>query len=171
VEDKNMSWVILDEFNSRSLSPNDRLEKYEDVLKNEKDSSKRWDAVWLTGELAREMKDDPIFDKAADLLVWDLENDNDGVVKHEVCYQISACNMRKKIPDLLKAGLYNQSSLARHEAIECLGILDAFEVKDEIKKAINDPVYYVRETAIFTIKRLERMKRRKSKNYYVSDIL
>ena len=45
-----MSWVILDEFNTRSLPPIKRLKKYEDVLKNEKDSSKRWDAVWLTGE-------------------------------------------------------------------------------------------------------------------------
>ena len=34
-----MSWVILDEFNTRSLSPIERLEKYEDVLKNEKDPS------------------------------------------------------------------------------------------------------------------------------------
>ena len=117
------------------------------------------------------MKSDPIFDKASDLLVWVLENDDDGVVKHEVCYQISASNMRKKIPDLLKAGLYNRSSLARHEAIECLGILEAFEVKDELKKAINDPVNYVKETAIFAIKRLGRMKSRKSKNYYVSRIL
>ncbi len=166
-----MSWVILDEFNTRSLSPIERLEKYEDVLKNEKDPSKKWDAVWLTGELAREMKSGPVFDKASDLLIWVLENDDDGVVKHEVCYQISASNMRKKIPDLLKAGLYNPSSLARHEAIECLGILEAFEVKDELKKAINDPVNYVKETAIFAIKRLRRMKSIKSKNYYVSDIL
>jgi len=35
LEDKNMSWVILDEFNSRSLPPNERLEKYADILKNE----------------------------------------------------------------------------------------------------------------------------------------
>jgi len=166
-----MSWVILDELNSRALPPRERLAMYTDVLKNEKDPSKRWDAVWLTGELAREMRSDVLFDQASDLLVWVLENDNDGVVKHEVCYQISASNMRKKIPDLLKAGLSNPSSLARHEALECLGILDAFEVEDELKKAINDPVGYVNETAIFTIKRLERMKLRKRNNYYVSDIL
>ena len=166
-----MSWVILDKEDFRSLPPKKRLEKLEYVLKNEKDSSKRWDAVWLTGELASEVGSGSLFDKAADLLVWVLENDDDGVVKHEVCYQISARNMRKKIPDLIKAGLSNKSSLARHEALECIGLMEAFETIDELKKAFNDPVSYVRETAIFAIKRLERMKHRKGQQYYNSDIL
>ncbi len=166
-----MSWVILDEEDFRSLPPKKRLEKLEYVLKNEKDSSKRWDAVWLMGELASEVGSGSLFDKAADLLVWVLENDDDGVVKHEVCYQVSARLMRKKIPDLLKAGLCNKSSLARHEALECIGFMEAFETIDELKKAFNDPVSYVRETAIFAIKRLERMKHRKGHQASNSGVL
>ncbi|MFB5644999.1 MAG: HEAT repeat domain-containing protein [Nitrosopumilaceae archaeon] len=165
-----MSWVILDDAKTRDLSPEKRLEKYTDVIKNEKDASKRWDAIWLTGELARDVGRGPLFDKAADLFVWNLENDDDGVVMHETCYQISACDMREKIPDLLKAGLENQSSLARHEAIEVLGSMEAFEVLDDLKKALKDPVSYVVETAKFAIKRLERMQHRKGQ-YNLSEIL
>ncbi|HSB50431.1 MAG TPA: HEAT repeat domain-containing protein [Nitrosopumilaceae archaeon] len=158
-----MSWVILDENKTRQLSAKKRLATCTDILRTERDASKRWDAVWITGELAREIGQGELFDKAADLLVWVLQNDDDGVVKHEVCYQISACNMRKKIPDLLKAGLYNNNPLARHEALECLGFMEAFETKDEMKKALNDPIDYVRETAMCAIKRLERMQHRKGK--------
>jgi HEAT repeat protein len=165
-----MSWVILDENNIRNFTPKERLEQCDDILKNEKDPSKRWDAVWITGELAREMRGSSLYNKAADLLVWTLENDDDGVVKHEVCYQISACNMRNKIPDLVKAGLYNNNPLARHEAIECLGFMEAFEIKDELKRALNDPVDYVKETAMCAIKRLERMKNRKNR-FSVPEIL
>lgn len=158
-----MSWVILDENNVRSASPKDRIERCKSILENDKDASKRWDAVWILGELARQERDSPVFNDAADLLVWALENDDDGVVKHEICYQISACNMRNKIPDLLKAGLYNKNPLARHEAIECLGFMEAFETIDELKKALYDPIDYVKETAMCAIKRLERMKNKKER--------
>jgi len=158
-----MSWVILDENNIRNTSPKERIEHCKEILENEKDASKRWDAVWILGELARNELETPFFNDVADLLVWTLENDDDGVVKHEVCYQISACNMRNKIPDLLRAGLSNDNPLARHEAIECLGFMEAFETKDELKKALNDPVDYVKETAMCAIKRLERMKNRDGK--------
>lgn len=156
-----MSWVILDEDKTRQLSAKKRLSRCTSILKTEKDPSKRWDAVWIIGELAREIGQGELYDQAADLLVWVLENDDDGVVKHEVCYQISACNMREKIPDLLKAGLNNTNPLARHEALECLGFMEAFETINDMKKALTDPIDYVRETAICAIKRLNRMKRRK----------
>ena len=158
-----MSWVILDEKNIRSESPEKRILECKKILENEKDASKRWDAVWILGELAREQRETEYFNHAADLLVWTLENDTDGVVKHEVCYQISACNMRGKIPDLLSAGLNNENPLARHEAIECLGFMEAFETIEGMKKALNDPVDYVRETAMCAIKRLERMKNKKDR--------
>ena len=158
-----LSWVILDEDKTRQLSAKKRLSRCTRILKTEKDASKRWDAVWILGELARNNRGTSFFDSAADLLVWTLENDDDGVVKHEVCYQISACNMRNKIPDLLKAGLENENPLARHEAIECLGFMEAFETTDELKKALKDPVDYVKETAMCAIKRLERMKSKKGR--------
>jgi len=165
-----MSWAILDEENTIELPPKERFAKYDHILKNEKDSSKRWDAVWLIGELARNNKTDSLFDQVSDLLAWALENDDDGVVKHEICYQIAASDMRDKIPDLLHTALHNKSSLARHEAIEVLGSMQAHETKNELKKALKDPVSYVRETAVFAIRRLERLEKRKD-HYSLTDIL
>jgi len=153
-------WKILDENNLRQLLPEKRLEKLEEILKHDIDPSKRWDAVWLVGELAKIEGPGSLYSRAADLLVWSLENDDSGIVKHEVCYQISSCNMREKIPDLLNSALNDKSSLARHEALECLGGMEAFEIKDELKKALKDQIYYVAETAAFSIRRLERMKNR-----------
>ncbi len=162
-------WKILDDNNLRKLLPEKRLEKLEEILKHDIDPSKRWDAVWLVGELAKEGGSSSLYDKAADLLVWALENDDSGVVKHEVCYQIVSCNMREKIPDLLNCALNDKSSLARHEALECLGGMEAFEIKDDLKKALNDPVYYVAETAAFAIRRLDRMENRKGQ-FQLSEI-
>ncbi len=162
-------WIILDENNLRQLSPEKRLEKLEEILKHNIDSSKRWDAVWLVGELAKKEGSGYLYDRAANLLVWALENDDNGVVKHEICYQIVSCNMREKIPDLLNSALNDESSLARHEALECLGGMEAFEVKDDLKKALQDPVSYVAETAAFAIRRLERMKNRKGQ-FQLSEI-
>ncbi len=163
-------WVVLDENNLRQLLPEKRLDKLEEILKHDIDPSKRWDAVWLVGELAKKEGSSSLYDRAADLLVWTLENDDSGVVKHEVCYQIVACNMREKIPDLLNSALNDKSSLARHEALECLGGIEAFEIKDDLKKALKDPVSYVVETAAFSIRRLERMKNRKDQ-FQLSEIL
>ena len=163
-------WIVIDENNLRQLLPEKRLEKLEEILKHEIDPSKRWDAVWLVGELAIKERSSSLYDRAADLLVWTLENDDSGVVKHEACYQIVACNMRKKIPDLLNSALNDKSSLARHEAIECLGGIEAFEVKDDLEKALKDPVSYVAETAAFSIRRLERLQNRKGQ-FQLSEIL
>ena len=163
-------WEILDEDNLRDLTPELRLERLEEILKHSDDPSRRWDAVWLVGEVAKKEGPGQIFDKAGDLLVWSLNNDASGVVKHEVCYQIVACNMREKIPDLLYCALNDKSSLARHEALECLGGIEAFEVKEGIKEALKDPVSYVVETAEFAINRLERMKNREGQ-FGLSEII
>lgn len=163
-------WEILDENNLRELVPEKRIEKLEEVLKFNNDSSQRWDAIWLVGELAKNSGPGTMYDRVADLLVWSLKNDESGVVKHEVCYQIVACNMREKIPDLLYCALNDKSSLARHESLECLGGMEAFKVKDELKKALEDPVSYVAETAAFAINRLERMKNREGQ-FQLSEIV
>jgi len=91
-------------------------------------------------------------------MAWVLQNDKNGVVKHEACYQIAARNMRNNIPVLIHSALYDDSVLTKHEAIESLGLMRAFEAEDLIKQAINDPSPDVRETAEFVIKRLSRIK-------------
>ena len=165
-----MAIELLDENNIRSLSSEERFSVCEQILKNERDESKRWDAVWLIGELAENKDhDDPMFIKISDVLGWVLDNDDNGVVKHEACFQVAARNMRNKIPTLVNTALHNSSILAKHEAIESLGLMRAFETESLIKKALNDPSSDVRETAAFVLKRFERLKNRG--NYNPSDIL
>lgn len=154
-----MGIELLDENNIRSLPSNERFEKCEQILKNEKDESKRWDAVWLIGELA-EKKDpnDSMFQNVSNVLEWVLLNDTNSVVKHEACFQVAARNMREKIPVLVNTALYNTSILAKHEAIESLGLMRAYEAEPLIRKALDDPSADVRETALFVLKRFERLR-------------
>jgi len=154
-----MAIEIYDENKLRELSDEDRLLTCERILKNDNDESKRWDAVWLIGELAENKnEEDSTFNKVADLMEWVLKNDDNGVVKHEACYQIAGRNMRSKIPVLVDSALNDKSILTKHEAIESLGLMRAFEAIDLIRDAEVDPSIDVRETAKFVIKRLSRLQ-------------
>jgi HEAT repeat protein len=154
-----MAIEIYDENKLRELPDEKRLLTCEGIIKNDSDESKRWDAVWLVGELAENKTEgDPIFNRAADLMEWVLKNDDNGVVKHEACYQIAGRNMRSKIPVLVDSALNDKSILTKHEAIESLGLMRAFEAIDLIRDAEVDPSIDVRETAKFVIKRLRRLQ-------------
>lgn len=154
-----MAIQIFDEQNLRALPDEERFTICEQTLKTEKDESKRWDAVWLIGELAEDKDEkDPMFNKVSEVIEWVLKNDDNGVVKHEACFQVAARNMRHKIPVLVDTALHNESILAQHEAIESLGLMRAFEAESLIKKALDDPSVDVRETARFVLKRFERLK-------------
>jgi hypothetical protein len=154
-----MAIEIYDENKLRDLSDEERILVCERIIKNDSDESKRWDAVWLIGELAEnKTDDDPLFNKAADLMEWVLKNDDNGVVKHEACYQIAGRNMRRKIPVLIESALNDKSILTKHEAIESLGLMRAFDAVDMIRDAAVDPSIDVRETARFVIKRLQRLQ-------------
>ncbi len=166
--------LVFDENKIRELPESERLLRCENIIKHEKDESSRWDAVWLAGEIAATTisSNDTkyLFDRVADLMVWVLENDDNGVVKHEACYQIAARNMRQNIPALVKAALHDNSVLTRHEALESLGLMRATEITDIIKDALTDSSIDVRETAYFVLKRLERMKKIREE-YNPSNIL
>ncbi|NIT60660.1 MAG: HEAT repeat domain-containing protein, partial [Aliifodinibius sp.] len=82
-----------------------------------------------------------------DLFAWVLKNDPNDVVRHEVCYQIAARNMRRIIPELAHAANYDPSPLVRHEATECLMIIRAVDQIDAIKKSLEDENESVRNTA------------------------
>ena len=161
----------MDEEGIRKLPPRERLNKCSSILKNSDDESLRWDAVWLAGEIA-ETSDpyDPIFDEVADLMVWILENDDNGVVKHEAAFQIAARNMRKKIPDLVNSVLNDKSGLVKHEAIEALGLMRAFETEEIIAKMVSDENHDVGQTATFVLKRFARLKDAKTE-YNPNNIL
>jgi len=165
---------VLDEQNLRKLPVRERLDRCASIIKTSNDESLRWDAVWLAGEVTETVaRDDPIFNEVSDLMSWILQNDNNGVVKHEACYQIAARNMRNKIPDLIHTALYDKSTIAKHEAIESLGLMRAFESEDLISKALEDSSYDVRETAAFVLKRSKRLEKltEAEKQYKPSDII
>jgi len=154
-----MAIEIFDEEKMREMSDEDRFQACEQILKNDDDESKRWDAVWLIGELAEnKTEEDPMFNKVADVIEWVMRHDNNGVVKHEASFQIAARNIRSKIPLLIDAALHSESVLTKHESIESLGLMRAFEAENMMKEALNDPSIDVRETAKFVLKRFSRMK-------------
>ena len=66
--------------------------------------------------------------------------------------------MRDKIPDLLYCAQNDKSDVARHEAIEALGLMRVHSCKEELKKMQDSPIEAVSETATFVLKRLERLK-------------
>jgi len=165
--------LIFDDTGIRKLPDDERLIQCEKIIKGEEDESMRWDAVWLAGEIVTPTDLDNskhLFDKVSDLMAWVLKNDENGVVKHEACYQIAARNMRNNIPDLVHACLHDSSVLTRHEALESLGLMRAIEVVDIIKNCLSDPSIDVQETAHFVLKRLKRMQQLKEK-YEPSPVL
>ncbi len=154
-----MTIQIFDENKIKDMPDEDRFHVCEEILKNESDESKRWDAVWIVGELADDPNDkNKLRQKVADILEWTLKNDTNGVVKHEASFQIAARNLRDKIPILVDVALNDKSLLSKHEAIESLGLMRAYEVENLIKKAVDDPSIDVRETAEFVLKRFKRLK-------------
>lgn len=152
---------IPDEFDKiiKNLPLEERFEKIQEIFKTSKDESERWDAVWLGGEIPVEVNlKGPLFEKMTDLFAWVLKHDPNDVVRHEVCYQIAARNMRRIIPDLAYAANYDPSPLVRHEATECLMIIRATDQIDAIQRSLKDENESVRNTAKLVLKRMERYK-------------
>jgi HEAT repeat protein len=89
-----------------------------------------------------------------------LLNDDNGIVKHEAAFQIGVRNMKSKIPYLINSALNEKNELVRHEAIEALGLIRAQECKETLRKMLEDPSDAVRETAVFVLKRLDRLTNR-----------
>ncbi len=155
-----MSRLVIDEANLKSLPVRERLDKCAFIIKNDNDESLRWDAVWVAGEIAESLKhDDPLFEEVSNLMAWVLNYDPNGVIKHEACYQIAARNMRQVIPDLINAALNDKSGLVKHESLESLGLMRAFEAMELISAALDDHNPDVKETAEFVLKRLTRLQK------------
>ena len=156
-----MSQIVVDENQIRKLPHEERLKILREIFETSKDESERWDATWMAGEIAAEVEvGSTMFNKVSDLMAWALKHDDNTVVRHEICYQIAGRNMREKIPDLREAGLNDESALVRHEAIECLSIIQSEdkETLEAFDKALQDPDKHVRDTAEFVLKRLSRLK-------------
>ena len=153
---------LLDENDIRKLPLQERYEHCEYVIKENQDQSLRWDNVWLSGEIVQEIdKENPLYKKIEELYTWSLLNDEDPVVKHEVCYQIAGHNMRNLIPLLIHCAQdEKQDDLTRHEAIESLGLMRAYETEPQIKEiAISQANEAVIKTAKFVLMRFGRLKK------------
>ena len=153
--------IIFDEYDMRKLPPRERLDKIIQILKNERDESIRWDSVWLAGEITEVIdKNDPIFAEIADLMVWVLLNDDNGIVKHEAAFQIGLRNMKSKIPDLINSALNDKKELVRHEAIEALGLIRAHECKETLRKIWKTQAMQLGKLQFLYLKRLDRLTNR-----------
>lgn len=158
-----MTNVILDEYDLRAMPPRERLDKIKEILKTEDDESIRWDAVWLAGEII-DTEHLPLFDpmqtEIADLMVWVLKNEKNGIVKHEAAFQIGLRNMRDKIPYLFYSIENDDNDVTVHEAIEALGLMrvQSDDCKKLLTRMSKSPRPAVSETARFVLKRLERLK-------------
>jgi hypothetical protein len=145
----------------KSLPLEKRYEKIKEIFENSGDESERWDAVWIAGEIPVEVDlKGPLYEKMIDLFAWVLKNDVNDVVRHEVCYQIAARNMRRIIPELASAANYDPSPLVRHEATECLMIIRATDQMEAIERSAQDKNESVRNTADLVLKRMKRYKSR-----------
>jgi len=151
---------VFDEYDLRKMNPRERIDQCKEILRNEKDDSLRWDAVWIAGEiLEKEGKNGPFFDEVSDLMGWILRNDDSAMVKHEVCYQIAVRKMDKKIPDLLNCAFYDSNGLVTHEAVEALGLLNALDSEELIMKCLRSSNPDIRQTIEFVLRRKERQEK------------
>jgi HEAT repeat protein len=138
----------------------ERMEVCKSIIKKEKDESLRGEAVWVLGAIASELNlNDPLRDEIGDLLEFVLIHDNSDVVKHEAVFQIADSNLKKKIYVVVNSALNDPSELVRHEAVEALGLIAAFDQRHVLLKALNDKKDCVRQTAAFVLKQLDRLEK------------
>ena len=152
--------IIYEESSLLKIPAKERLNTCSSILKKDKDESLRCEAIWVVGKTANQYNDDKsIRNQVADLLEYVLKNDDNDIVKHEACFQLGEHKMREKVSALLGAAMNDPSEIVRHEATEALGLMQAFECRDAIKKILEDPNSGVRQTAILVLKQLDRLEK------------
>jgi hypothetical protein len=159
----------LTENRLNELDPETRLEvSIEKIMNGKNSESQRWDCLIIISELyvkliknqhrdlgkqkVRKMKS-----KIESTLKWMIHHEKNCVVHHEVAYQVAARNITSLVPDMVTAALHSKSVVSRHEYLECLGVMKAFdELKKILPKVLKDKNPDVRETAEFAKDRLSR---------------
>ena len=159
----------LTENRLNELDPETRLEVSVEKITNGKNSeSQRWDCLIIISELYVKLSKNQYNDlgkqkikkmisKIESTLKWMIHNEKNCVVHHEVAYQVAARNITNLVPDMVEAALHSKSVVSRHEYLECLGVMKAFdELKKILPKMLKDKNPDVRETAEFAKDRLSR---------------
>lgn len=165
----------LTENRLNELDPETRLEVSLEKIKNGKNSeSQRWDCLIIISELYVKLKKNQyreigaqkvkkMISKIESTLKWMIYNEDNCVVHHEVAYQVAARNITRLIPDMIDAALHSKSIVSRHEYLECLGVMKAFdELEEIIPIALKDKNPDVRQTAKFAKDRLTRYANEKN---------
>lgn len=157
--------IIYEESSLLKIPAKERLNTCSSILKNDKDESLRCEAIWVVGKTANQYNDDKLIrDQIANLLEYVLRNDDNDIVKHEACFQLGEHKMKEKVSALLDVAMNDSSEIVRHEATEALGLMQAFECRDAIKKILDDPNSGVRQTAILVLKQLDRLEKARAVN-------
>ena len=156
------------------LKPKRRLEFCLSKLKNQdglSSVSEREDALIMLGELyyklhknqdgfdltAKEKQD--ICDQVRDGFDWAMDNETNCVPHHEICYQISQRDIRELIPKMTHIAVHHKSEVSRHEYVECLANIMAWdELESILPTMLNDSCADVRETAQYCEDRLRRYR-------------
>lgn len=138
----------------------ERISLCASIIENDQDESLRGEAVWVLGATVNELRpDDQLRNEIGELLEYVLQHDKNDVVKHEACFQLGEYNLTKKIPALVRAALCDRSELVRHEAVEALGLIQAFDQRAVLQQALKDEKDCVRQTAAFVLKQLDRLEK------------
>ena len=164
----------LTENKLNELNPETRLAVCVEKIKNGKNSdSQRWDCLIIISELYVKLKESKfkelplkkikeMLDEIESTLKWMIYNEKNCVVHHEIAYQVAARNMTNLIPDMVHASLHSKSIVSRHEFLECLGVMKAFDdLKKIIPFALEDDNPDVRQTAEFADDRMKRYQNEK----------
>lgn len=113
----------------------------------------------MLGNTIKEIRaGDSNYKRIGDLLEQVLLRDNNVVVKHEACFQLGENGFREKLAALIDSALHDPSELVRHEAVEAIGLLKAFDCDKVLHQCLNDKNEAVRQTAAFVIKQLNRLR-------------
>ena len=165
----------LTEDKLNELLPETRLDVCVEKIKNGRNSeSQRWDCLIIISELYVKLTNDSfnelppkkikeMLSKIESALKWMIYNEKNCVVHHEVAYQVAARNITNLIPDMVYAALNSKSVVSRHEFLECLGVMKAFEALGKIiPRALKDDQPDVQQTAAFAEDRMKRYQNEKN---------
>ena len=106
---------------------------------------------------AKEKQD--ICNEVRDAFDWAMDNEPSCVPHHEICYQISQRDIRELIPKMAHIAVNHKSEVSRHEYVECLANIMAWdELESILPRMLNDSNKDVRETAKYCEDRLRRYR-------------
>jgi hypothetical protein len=156
-----------DELNK--LDPQTRLSVSIKIIKNSKSSiTQRADGLIIICELYHKLSDkqydfsksttDKMKKQITNTIRWMMYNEKNCVVHHELFYQIAARNMTNLIKDMASCAKNSKSIVSRHEAIENIGMMMAWDHLDIIRDALNDSNQDIRQTAEWVMDRYSRYK-------------